>query len=176
MDWSLEREQELLAATQTGGRVERQAAFDAIYAAFSQSLFKFCLHLTGRSADAEDALQETMVGVYQGLHRFRGEARVKTWIYRIAVRQCARVRAKRPSVDATSAAEPSHDPRHRVVLSQTLSAALQQLSLEHRTVITLFALKGLSHEENAEILSIPKGTVWSRLHTARKKLKAAMST
>jgi RNA polymerase sigma factor (sigma-70 family) len=56
-----------------------------------------------------------------------------------------------------------------------LWAALEQLSLEHRTVIALFAVEGLGHKEIAAVLGVPEGTVWSRLHLARKRLAVLLA-
>jgi RNA polymerase sigma-70 factor (ECF subfamily) len=68
------------------------------------------------------------------------------------------------------------DPALRRERGSQVAAALARLSAEHRTVIALFSLDGLSHREIAETLGIPEGTVWSRLHLARKKLAAELDT
>lgn len=58
--------------------------------------------------------------------------------------------------------------------AERLHRAMQTLSADHRAVLSLFALDGLSHARIAEVLGIPEGTVWSRLHLARKRLRAAL--
>ena len=57
-----------------------------------------------------------------------------------------------------------------------LHSAMEQLSEEQRAVVALFAVEGLSHEQIAEVLGVPTGTIWSRLHVARKKLSEAMAS
>ena len=142
----------------------------------SSRVLSLCLHLTGSPGDAEDAAQEVFLAVFRDLPKFRGESRLSTWIYRIAVRTAFRVKAKRPRtvpLDLESATE-TPDPALQRERSRHLARALANLSAEHRTVLALFALDGLSHREIAETLGIPEGTVWSRLHLARKKLAAEL--
>lgn len=114
-----------------------------------------------------------VLGVYRGLEHFRGDSRVSTWAYRIAVRSATRVRARQkkhaPFKDAPSAA-PSEVPE------RDLRRALGTLPIIHATVLALFALDGPSHTEIAEVLNVPEGTIWSRLHAARKKLAEALGS
>lgn len=72
------------------------------------------------------------------------------------------------SVDRTEAELLARDEARRTL------AALQQLTADHRAVLSLFALEGLSHREVAEVLGVPEGTIWSRLHGARKRLAELM--
>ncbi len=139
-------------------------------------MFGLSLHLTGNHADAEDATQETFLAVYRGLPGFRGDCAVSTWIYRIAVRCAFRVRARRPRTEALDG-DPAVDVRDPALVrerSRQVRECLARLTAEHRTVLALFSLDGLTHREIAEILGIPEGTVWSRLHLARKKLAAGL--
>jgi len=151
---------------------DREAAFSEVFEAFRGKVLSLGLHLTGSAADAEDAAQEVFLAVFRDLPKFRGESRLSTWIYRIAVRVAFRVKAKHPRtapLDLDPVVE-TPDPALQRERSRQLAAALARLSAEHRTVLALFSLDGLSHREIAETLGIPEGTVWSRLHLARKKL------
>jgi RNA polymerase sigma-70 factor (ECF subfamily) len=76
-----------------------------------------------------------------------------------------------PDAEGASPEEATAD-RQRMA---KLQDAIAQLSAEHRTVLSLFAVDGLSHRQIAEILDIPEGTVWSRLHKARKRLREIMA-
>lgn len=180
-----EREASLLAAIRGASESSRQSAFQELFAAFHKPLLSLCAHLTVDRSEAEDALQEVFLALHQALPGFRGEAKLSTWVYRIALRTALHVRARRPrdttSLDARSPA--LEVPDGGVAPDQLASArqesarlarAMEQLSAEHRAVLSLFAVEGLSHAEVAEALGIPLGTVWSRLHLARKKLLAAL--
>ena len=155
----------------------RDAAFDDLFAALRDQVFAVCLHVTGNSADADDALQETFLAVHAGLPRFRGESRLSTWVHRIAIRAAIRVRARRrPAADVHAVDPPARgpDPVLAGELAERLAAAMDRLPAEHRVVISLFAVDELPHAQIAEILGVPEGTVWSRLHAARKRLAAAL--
>ncbi len=155
------------------------ATFDGIFTAFRSRVFGLSLHLTGNRADAEDATQDTFLAVYRGLPRFRGDCAIATWIFRIAIRTAYRVKARRPTGESLLTETPetsseARDPALDKERSRQVRAALARLTNEHRTVLALFSLDGLSHHEIAETLGIPEGTVWSRLHLARKKLAAEL--
>jgi RNA polymerase sigma-70 factor, ECF subfamily len=173
-----EREAAILGLAR-GSRAEREKAFDEIFQELREAVLALCLHLTGNAADAEDALQETFIALYQGLASFRGESRLTTWIYRITIRVAIRVKARRPRRAGELHDEEAapHMPDALVARedSEKLARALAGLSAEHRTVLSLFAIEGLGHAEIAAILGVPEGTVWSRLHSARKKLAAELS-
>lgn len=180
-----EREAALLAAIRGTSHTERQAAFQSLFEAFHRPLLGLCTHLTADRAEAEDALQETFLALHKALPGFRGEAQLSTWVYRIALRTALHVRARRTrnttSLDEQSPAlaVPDEGPGpDRLAAARQESArlarAMDTLSAEHRAVLSLFAVEGLSHAEVAATLGIPLGTVWSRLHLARKKLMAAL--
>jgi RNA polymerase sigma-70 factor (ECF subfamily) len=152
---------------------------DALYRALRAPVLALCLRLTGSRADAEDALQDVFTSVHRALPAFRGEARPATWIYRIAIRAALRIRARRretvpldPERDGSARPEDVLAARDEV---RRVAAAFDRLSADHRTVLSLFALDGLSHRELAEILGVPEGTVWSRLHAARTRLAEEVS-
>jgi RNA polymerase sigma-70 factor (ECF subfamily) len=180
-----EREAALLAAIRGPSETARKTAFQELFGLFHAPLLGLCAHLTADRAEAEDALQEVFFALHRALPGFRGESQLSTWVYRIALRTALHVRSRRPrdttSLDAQSAA--MEVPDAGVAPDQLASArqesarlarAMERLSAEHRAVLSLFALEGLSHAEVAEALGIPLGTVWSRLHLARKKLLAAL--
>ncbi len=155
----------------------RAAEDGALYAALRAPIFSLCLHLTQDRADAEDALQDTFLAVHRALKDFRGEAELKTWVYRIAIRSALarRARSRRHAGEELSPATEDPHPGVEASVAARLEAerlrdAMGRLSAEHRAVLSLFALDGLSHREIAEVLGIKEGTVWSRLHLARKKL------
>ena len=169
---STEVETRLLAdARADAGRRER--AVSEIFRAFREPVFGLCLHLTGRRADAEDVVQEVFLSVYRALPLFRGESRLSTWVYRIAIRASLEHRARRRPTEGLDLDAPGPDVEAALVVrdeARRLLVAMDRLSAEHRTVLSLFAIEGLSHHEIASILGVPEGTVWSRLNAARRRL------
>jgi RNA polymerase sigma-70 factor (ECF subfamily) len=158
-------------------------AFCELSERHARRLFRLAVSLCGNAADAEDVLQETLAGAYQGLERFEGRSSVKTWLSRILVTQVARWRrgrrnkqsvslegiSSRPDFECPQAEQSPVDSA--VSCRMDLQAALQRLSGDHREVIVLREVEGLSYEQISEVLRIPRGTVESRLHRARAELR-----
>ncbi len=169
-------EREILAGVRSPLAADRTRAFERLVASVHRPLFAVCESITQHRADAEDALQEAYVAAHRGLAGFRGDSRLGTWMYRIAIRAALRQRARRRRrADHALASEPI-DPRTLAgpenVDAERVRRALGRLSAEHRTVLALFCVEDHSHEEIAEVLGVPVGTAWSRLHHARKRLVA----
>src|SRR5262245_11367143 len=96
----------LLDRLRTGSSAERERAFEELVRSMRRPLLSLCVNLTRDHGEAEDALQETFVTVHRSLGSFRGECRISTWVWRIAIRAAMRVRAHRPSPpDETPLAE-----------------------------------------------------------------------
>jgi RNA polymerase sigma-70 factor, ECF subfamily len=140
-------------------------------------LFGVAHALTGNAADAEDLVQETLVGALGGT--FRGESSLRTWLVRILTNQAGMLR-RRPWRRATHvgldetpspASPPSHGGPSGVEAKLDLSTMLAALTVEHRQVLVLRELEGMSYEEIAAALHVPRGTVESRLFRAREELR-----
>jgi RNA polymerase sigma-70 factor (ECF subfamily) len=162
-----------------GAPARRDAAVSEVFRAFREPVLALCLHLTGRRADAEDVLQEVFLSVHRALPLFRGESRLSTWIYRIAVRASLEHRSRRrltESLDPDMAGPSEEDGHVARDRARRLLAAMERLSVEHRTALSLFAVEGLSHKEISDILGVPEGTVWSRLNAARKRVSEEMGS
>ena len=169
---------ELIQAARGGD----QAAFHALVDRHAHALYGLAASLSDNAADAEDIVQETFAGAFWGLGGFRGQASVKTWLTRILVRQAARhrryagrrqatFRGLEAAVDAdlgVPSADGATDARIDV------KAAMRLLSPDHRDVIALREFQGLSYDEIAEVLEIPRGTVESRLFRARRELQGQL--
>ena len=128
---------------------------------------------SNNAADAEDLVQETFVAALTS--RFRGESAVRTWLVQILVRQAALLRRKRARERGTPAArdtERSAPPESATTDARLdIAKMLEGLSDDQREVIVLRELEGMSYEEMAKTLHVPRGTIESRLHRARAALK-----
>jgi len=154
-----------------------EQAYHIIVDRYSPQLYRLAYSLVGNTADAEDVLQETLLGAFQGLARFQARSSLKTWLVRILVRQAGRCRQRRArhrtmALDAAEVGERtpgSPDPEQGAHMD--LTDALEALAPLHREVIMLREIQGFSYEEIATALGVPRGTVESRLFRARRVLR-----
>ncbi len=128
---------------------------------------------------AEDATQQALLAVWQNLPRLRDPARFEAWSYRLLVRACyAEGRKERrwaPSLRLLPADEPiATDDMSSVVDRDQLETAFRQLSLEHRAVLVLHHYLDLPLDRVADLLGIPVGTAYSRLHYATRGMRKAL--
>ncbi len=159
-----------------------KATFEAVVDEHWSSVHRFALHLSGAAHDADDIAQQTFFQAYRAWPGFRGDAHVRTWLFRIAIRVAGRVlrqreRAPGPLGDVDAAAR---DPSPPSVLAADeeatrVRAALARLRPIHRLVLTLFLVEDVAHREIAELLECAEGTVWSRLHSAKAALRTELS-
>jgi RNA polymerase sigma-70 factor, ECF subfamily len=163
------------------------AAFDALIQHFHGPLFRLLCQMLGNPADAADTTQEVFLKAFRGIHGFRRGSSLKTWLYRIAIREALNQRRwwRRHQSKETSyqnsalgdeslgvASEPS--PFDACVTRETQQAvrrALARLPQVFRGAVALRDLEGLSYEEIAEVLEISVGTVKSRILRGRRTLK-----
>ena len=160
-------------------RGEEQAyalVIDELYA----PVYRFLLRLSRDSGIAEDLTQETFIALWQGIGSFRGRSRFKTWVFGIAYRQFLRHKDKRivETVELVDSdlSDPS-DLSELVEESQErarLRRAVYGLPDLYREVVCLVHFNGLSHRECADVLSIPIGTVKSRMNGAFRLLRETL--
>jgi len=169
-------ETELIAQAKRGNN----NAFMEIAGRHMDKLFDLAFSLTGNSNDAEDILQETLLGAFEGISGFEGRASIKTWLTRILMNQVARHRRFREVRSIVQIGAKSEEVLRGVASPETpgdleirmdVMNVLQTLPLEYRTVIIMRELQGLAYAEIAEILGLPVGTVESRLFRARQQLQ-----
>lgn len=169
------------------------AAFDILITRFSGDIYALLFRLTQNAEEARDLTQETFLRVVQSVKKFRGEASLKTWLFRIAINQArnrrrwwtARGQQQTISLDAgrsndspslhdtltdASRASPEDEVLQREQLTQ-LHKALQELTLNFREAVILRDIEGLSYEEIAETLQTGLGTVKSRIARGREELR-----
>ena len=165
-------------------------AFDRIFAEFERPIYYYLLHLTQNQTDAEDLAQETFIRVHDKLGTFRGEASLRTWVYRIATnastdyfRSSAHRQAKAnpllEEVDldrefANLSAPSVSQQVAQSEMSECMQKFVEHLPYPYRTVIVLHDLQGWKAQEIADILECSLETVKIRLHRARVKLRASL--
>ncbi|GLZ12882.1 RNA polymerase sigma factor [Actinomadura sp. NBRC 104425] len=171
-------DRELVPAIARGDR----AALVALYERHAGTVLSHLVLLTGDHGFSEEILQDTMLAVWCGAGRFRGESSVRSWIIAIARRQCRdRQRRRRPGLVAQEALadRPATEPGPEEqaldrVSAQAVMDRIKDLAPHHREVLGLVFGAGLSLAETAEVLEIPVGTVKSRLSAARAALIRSM--
>lgn len=157
------------------------SAAEELVAFFERSLLYYLRRLVRSEDDAWDLLQETWISVFRALPGLRDTRALPAFLYRTA-RNHALARVRHREADfrlytALDAPENSGEvePTFTADDAAAVHAGLDKLSLPHREVLTLFFLKDLTINEIATVLDIPPGTVKSRLHHAKKGLKAVLS-
>ena len=151
-----------------------------------QHIFNLCYRMLGQFEEADDATQDTFLKAYRSLKQFRGDARLKTWLCRIARNECFnRLRHENTaSLDqqlttdySFQIADSTPSPLELIEQQETQSIvheAINKLPHQYRLVITLFHLNGLSYEEISQVMEIPMGTVKTYIFRARELLKSKL--
>jgi len=166
-------------------------AFAQLYTTHRERVYRLAYHYVHNQPDALDLCQEVFVRAFEALPGFKGEARFRTWLMRIASNTCidhlrhgrlrktaeldehlitsdVRLPGVRSAPDPTAGAE-------RGELRAAIEAAVAKLSPEHRDVFVLHDVEGLTYQEVAETIGCPVGTVMSRLHYARRRLQGLLA-
>jgi RNA polymerase sigma-70 factor, ECF subfamily len=178
-------EGELVTELQSGS----DAAFDYLVTYYHSNVYNLVYGILSDRADAADVTQEVFLHVFRGIHGFRGGSSLKTWLYRISVRQalnhrrwCWRHHRMQTSIDADGPdkipvlelkdGEPT--PFEQCAAQEvqvTVRHALASVPPVFRSAVILRDLEGLSYEETAEVLEVSVGTVKSRIMRGRRMLK-----
>lgn len=155
--------------------------FELLLRRHNQRLYRAARGVVGNDAEAEDVVQDAWVRAYEHLAGFRGEARLSTWLTRIALHEAwARLRRGRrfvalePDDTSMSSADDAPGPERLAAgseLGALLTDAVNRLPPAARAAFVLRDVEGLSTEETAELLELSPGAVKVRLHRARAKLR-----
>ena len=161
-------------------------AFGEIVRRWDRKIFALCFGMLTREDEARDATQETFIAAYKNAARFRGDAKVSSWLHRIAVNQCLTVkrRAKTRAEDylddetgeseRTFVAPVSYSPGNEAEQSERLRVvrqAVSSLPVDLRQVVVMKEFEEMTFQEISDTLELPLSTVKSRLYTALKQLK-----
>lgn len=162
-------------------------AFEHFVRTHQHRVFDFCVRMLSDREEAFDLTQEIFISIHQHLERFRADAKLTTWIFRIARNHCLnrlkylKRRGRGRSDDYTAdnelaiteslggSAQPDEALSRKAALS-LVHKAIAELDEDQRALVVLRDVEGLSYEEIVEITELPEGTVKSRLHRAREKL------
>ena len=169
------------------------SAFEPLVEKYRQRVWRLAYNVLRDREEAWDVAQEAFIKAFQALPTFRGQSAFYTWLYRIVMNVAAdRGRARGAQGRAFGTERVPEEDWERVLPDQNpgedspdtaaarqedrakIMTALDMLSEDHRRIIILGDLEGLSYREIAETLDIPMGTVMSRLHNARKRLRDAL--
>jgi RNA polymerase sigma-70 factor (ECF subfamily) len=169
----------LVAACRAG----RKTAFDVLVARHQRQVYQLCYRFAGNHEDASDLSQEVFLRAYRALARFRGDAAVSTWLYRIGVNACLnRVAARAaPTValdDTAELAAPTADPADHLIAGQRAAqvrAAVAALPERQRATLILRVYHDRSHREIAGILGTTEGAAKANLFHALGNLKKLLA-
>lgn len=161
------------------GRIE---GLQVLYTLHSLRVYRTCVRVLGDPVEAEDMTQDIFLRVHDKVAHFDQRSSFSTWLYRLTVNHCLnRLRGRtllerrfRPLEAASDAEDGRRGPQLELLKKESIDLVgrlLDRLSDEHRAIVVLRDIEGLSYREIAEVLSIPSGTVMSRLYRARRQLK-----
>jgi RNA polymerase sigma-70 factor (ECF subfamily) len=155
-------------------------AFDALVRLYDRRLRGLAFRLLGDPDRMDDAMQEAYVRAFRALPRFRGDARVGTWLFRITYNACldelarARKSSYQPLDELVEAASDAPPVGEAIAARSEVGIALSSLPSEERAVVFLVDAHGYDYAAAADILGVPVGTVASRLFRARRALRKAL--
>jgi RNA polymerase sigma-70 factor (ECF subfamily) len=185
-DAPVDSDQVLVSRVQSGD----VAAFDLLVRKYRERLYGVIYNLTSNREDAADLTQESFIKAFSSINRFQGKSAFFTWLYRIGVNttlshlkrnrfrrffSLENIQEEGSNAQVLETLAAKHKSEKGALLSELqekLNEAMQKLSPKHRTVVVLFEIEGLSHQEIADIAGCSVGTVRSRLHYAKQQLQA----
>jgi RNA polymerase sigma-70 factor (ECF subfamily) len=181
-----QRDERMLVERASGGDM---SAFREIVERYKRQIYSVSLDFTGNHHDAEDVLQEVLMKVYRSLHKFRGDARLSTWLYRVTMNTCLdrRRKASPPTTSSEevplfterfAATDPQSDPERSAEstrIQEHIDDALAALTPLERSVFVLRNYSGLPLKEVARVLGKSEGTVKNMLWRALRKLQKELA-
>jgi RNA polymerase sigma-70 factor, ECF subfamily len=161
-------------------RVGDHEAFAAVVRLYERRLRGIAFRVLGDPDRMDDALQEAYVRAFRALPRFRGDARVGTWLFRITYNACLDELAKTrktthvPLDELVEQASEDSELESSLDAQRELASAFADLSSDERAAVFLVDVEGFDYAAASKVLDVPVGTVASRLNRARKTLRAAL--
>ncbi len=168
-------DQDLVVRVQQGD----QHAFETLATADYPRLFRVAHGVLGDRALAEDATQQALLDIWRKMRRLRDPAKYSGWSYRLLVRVCYAEAKRQPMWTSDDELPVADEPRagdaYRGIADRDqVERGFRRLSIDHRVVLTLRYLLGMTPDEVAEALDLPRQTVYSRLQAATKSMRAVL--
>lgn len=168
------------------------SAFEQLVRTHQHRVYDFCVRMLGDREEAFDLTQDIFISIHQNLSKFRADAKLTTWIFRIARNHCLnRIKylkrrgrgrsdefGESNELSITESLGGSPRPDEHVTAQrerELVHQAIAQLEEDQRALVVLRDVEGLSYEEIMEITELPEGTVKSRLHRARERLAGILA-
>lgn len=182
-------EQELVERAKKGD----ETAFEVLVTDNEKRIYNLCRRLTGNPEDAAELTQEAFLNAWRRLSRFQGESSFSTWLYRLASNACIdflRKEKRRQNLSMTVSLDDEEEARQvelpderyapereleRTEVRQAVAAGLERLTPEHRQVLVMREINGLSYAEIGAVLGLEEGTVKSRIARARNALRKVLT-
>ena len=153
-------------------------AFEELVRRYEKRVYVIALRSSGNPEDAADITQEVFLRAWRSIENFRGDSGFSTWLFRITMNICVDHARHRPQTTTRTTEDDEERPIHDTAptpeeqldnreLGRELAAALAEISEEHRRIVLLRDVSGMSYSEIAEILEISEGTVKSRIALRR---------
>ncbi|RKY79004.1 hypothetical protein DRP98_05600 [candidate division KSB1 bacterium] len=167
------------------------SAFDELMERYMQQALSVAYYYLRNWEDAKDASQEAFVKLYQSISSFNSTLRFRPWFFRILINHCLNVKRKKKKIQFFSLFAFNDQNKQSALLDvlddgsfdserdevrEIVWKALDKLSGKHREVVVLHDMEGFKEDEIAEILNCSQGTVKSRLHYGRRKLRTLLSS
>ncbi len=165
---------------------ENPEAFGEIVARWERKIFALCYGILTREDEAKDAAQETFIAAFRNLAKFRGDAKVSSWLHRIAVNQCLTTKRRNKS-RAESFLDEENNEQERVFVAPArlspsrtteqrerlllIRQAVRALPIDLKQVVIMKEFEEMTFQEISDCLDLPLSTVKSRLYTALKQLR-----
>ncbi len=161
-------------------------AFGEVVKRWERKIFALCFGMLGREDEARDAAQETFIAAYRNLSKFRGEAKVSSWLHRIAVNQCLTMKRRTKTRSENFLDDETNDEERYFVAPERMSPsnsaeaqerntlvrqAVTSLPVELRQIVVMKEFEEMTFQQISETLEVPLSTVKSRLYTGLKQLR-----
>ncbi len=169
-----------------GCRRQESEAYNEFFNRFRNTIYRIALRILKDQSAAEDAVQETLINVFRSIGRFRGEAKISTWLNRIATNVCLEIlrrgkkkkqkedsfeQLKNVLEDSLLFNDSPFNSVYQQELGTRLESSLQRVSQKQREIVKMHDLEGLTIKEIAQRLRISEGTVKSRLFYGRQECR-----
>lgn len=161
-----------LTGSRSSAKESLESRFNDIIRTHSDMITRICFGYSTSTEELEDLRQDTLINIWQGLDRFKGESSVKTWIYRITLNTCvSTIRKRKPdSLPLTDIYQIIDEDEEKRALIRELHETISKLPPVDKAIIMLW-LDEFSYEEIAAMTGMPRNTVATRIKRAKEKMK-----